>query len=319
LQVIVELIAYLSARGSLSLEDLNELARRGFIERDSIAFQDYYYDESLEAQDLEPEQVIERLEPARTSRRGPRPSARSSLTARQVSDRIMESWSRWELALSALGAFASKVAPATDFVEALRNIEAAEPTWISQLLAQMLRERPDEFDPLWDALASSVGEEGVIPEDARGSAVQAYRAILVGRRYDELGRYRFACREPGLSRLLCLVRAQRVLLLNFGRLFRDEPHLFDRAFSARRPPADVCYWTFVLAVTAWKVSDSGAPPWRLHRPARPSPEAAVARRAWGCAALMDLPGLRALLETVTDTHLPPAAESPVKWDATWFR
>ncbi len=322
MRVIADLISYLTAQGLLSHQDLERLRRRGFIEGPPVepAFSPDP-DDRTDAKELDDaEAVAERFDHHPPARRRGRAPPRPALTAKEISEHILRAWPVWERQLAPLVPLGAGLDPAvTDLERAFRKIENAAPESIEGALVRTLSRHPKQLGPIWSALAFSTDDEGAIAADARGTAVQAYRAILAGRTYDELGRYRFALREPGLPRVLVLVRTQRKVLRGLGQLLLRRPRLFDSGVSAAYPSSALCYWSLILAVAAWASTDQPPrPPWQLADQLMQAPAAAVAKRAWACAVAMDVPGIRVLLESVADTHIPVTVQCPFEWSRTWF-
>ncbi len=321
MQVISEIIRYLNHHGLLDSADIQYLRQHGFMDCESD--EDLAVLEELLASHASSgaarvpvedaidaiERRLDRPAPRRAGGRGRRP--RQELTAAAISDRILALWPQWAPQLTGLQALAALLSTAPDPQAAIQALRDAPATDLDLAIASLLRSGKPPVDTVWKALYFDGYNQGVAPADATGAAVRAYQLVTRGRPHQEIGRYAAALRHAGLARLFELVQAQRAVLRAFGHCLGRDPALFDRRLFGHRCDS-VCYWSLTIAASAIVLAHGGSPPFRVHGPRRPSPDAGQEERAWGCAAAMDSHAIALFLST------PIVLRCPVAWDATYF-
>jgi hypothetical protein len=290
MQVVHDIISYLSGRGLLSSDDIRYLCQHGFLASDDQwSFDERtLYDGGAEATgDAEPDDFPGQFDRPRRVRRkqGGRKPPRDEVGPRAISDAILVAWDRWWPELVSLQSFAALTGPAQDSDVALQSVRQAEPEALDGAVARILEDGNPPLGDLWRALSFDRYLDGVVPADARGSATKAYKEIIRGIPHNELGRYAHALRHEGFARLMALVQAQRSILAAFGRCLAMHPQLFDRRLFGYRFN-EICYWSLALAVSSLWETMEASPPFRVACPSRQLLDR-VDDKAIACAAAMN--------------------------------
>jgi hypothetical protein len=322
MQVITDIIRYLSQRGLLSPEELRYLAQRGFAEEETdddgptlphLPAEDEAHSDPL---DHLVEQAERKLQPHRRAIRRGKPPA-PTIESAEVAAAILAQWPSWEAKLGGLLGFACLLEPVADLRTAIRVLRHASTEALDAAVASLLRGGKPSLKELWIALTFANYGHGVVAARERGPAVLSYRAIAAGTTLADLGRFARDLRYAGYAHLYLLTQGQRAVLRAFGRMLAKDAVLFDRRLFTYRGYDAICYWSLVYAFSALLPEMATRPPIDLHPPRELLPEPRVERAAWANATRMAGPAVTRLLARYDS--LLELLYCPAAWDAGRYR